>query len=1104
MKGDGTKHEALARALFRPKLADSRTALHPILFDDPREYLTDQLVLTMLKRGDELAHVHDFLYGPAMHSHPNFNSAEKVLKLLNDSEGPKFSDALTTSRRDLVQRRVNVRSVPLTSQERIDQHLQDAIQMIQKEMGCEDGESIANLMEEEEEEEDDGEVVGADILAWPHVLEQRPLANYTWLRTVWLRVNLAPIFLVKHQKTHGNSKNPFLQEKVRRFVDAHNDVIRYLESLPDPRDELIDLAKLECPPLGLSHYPDDYNLAKRTTTYSLARRTPVMILKEAFPNLLWTVDDIVEKMPGLTETELLDNGWIPVPDAKPETHRVYLGIVFLLNQCKRLIDEEATPSHLKDALWTYYAGFTDIFHYGMQSGMSDLALLTPPGTYKKRSGTMVDGEELTLWERWGNCADVRAFTPDDLPDLQQALLSLPISEEQYPVSTTVGFLLQKSLPIACWRRFIFNAVCEAMQKSDSNWRLFSRLMWVMLAGLYPGDDRAVLSMRHLLRCKELTMTQSRLCAALGTDKNTVHANGAPLLVHTAFRLYMIHMTQHNASYRGIAERAIRWGQMMDNALSVAETIRTSDLLPEDAFARARAVLSRTIKSASGKTTRLHKVSMAVRICNMLNERETTWIHDRNSRQKIVENGVPIPLGRHGEDHTVALHFYHNAFSMSCKANIVNLLLRIPEAERLIPETLLVLTKAKYGGVKPESIGGMELLAKCYGDVAKPARYAAIIDQMEVQDLVVINYYLNIVSTLEKIHFLQLSSGMVARTNEAMLKRRFRNVATGQRLPEHVWTVYVALCCDKICTFSGQGKYGAKRVAYDMERECFVCSKGKSMHWRNKLGADRDKVEGEEEGDEVDQVLPLPDDEEEDEEEEDEECQLSDEEGEAMDYVNAVIGAQNEEIEDMAGMVEGTAYVRQAQKKKADLHRLSAHEEKKERRRLERTERRRFNRVPCGQPVIPISLYGRILIWNNRAGRRTAYLFCPECAALHIFSGHNFAQALNGKYRCNECAQKEAVHLPFRQCAYCKKSNPTLVKETFCLPIMDFLPSRQVIGRDTDAAMVEIADVRTWMYFCRFHYSIARGFFHRLGKDSLWAIIERVEHRRRLKQAMRYN
>jgi len=150
----------------------------------------------------------------------------------------------------------------------------------------------------------------------------------------------------------------------------------------------------------------------------------------------------------------------------------------------------------------------------------------------------------------------------------------------------------------------------------------------------------------------------------------------------------------------------------------------------------------------------------------------------------------------------------------------------------------------------------------------------------------------------------------------------------------------------------------------------------------------------------------------------------------------------------------------------------------------RLQRKKFNRIPCGHPILMIPLRGRALLWGNRLEKQQLHLFCPRCASFHCYSPMNWCNSPDGSYRCKACARKEQRHLTQPRCAYCSKTTPSQMSTRYKLLISD--PPK--------------LPPQAWFYFCRSHYEIAKRFSSRMMKKDLWDVIEKIEHRNRMAAA----
>lgn len=1092
----------------------------------------DTVAMAAIQRGDSLDYIKTILEdGTTVSNHARLNTAQKVCTLLLDPASPPLHDAMTMEKADLEKRaRVSTANIPETNEEHQLAQLDQAARYLR---GYEDAEPMDEAEEEEEElEEEEEEAPSKAAHTMPWVCERAfETDEYTWARTVYYRTNMAMCLMRYIQKTFvTQARDKFFEPKVIRFINQHLRAVQYLDSLPDPRDDLIDAQHL-CSlyePLGVSNSNDDRDMFVITRTHVKIKDNPVEHLRKRFPALMWTVEQVANAIATGAIAQPLRyirsecSEWAPLmPETvSVQTHTIYLACIYLLNQCYDGITS-CESSIDRDALWAYYASFTDIFFACLPGGnMSDQFLLTPYGSKLQRGGNggMLFTDELSPWEAHGSNMAMRAFHCGDLPDMYHVLISLPLWGEQDTPTYLIGKLLHKSLPFACQRRHIIKLIVSTANTDEAFWCVFSKLFWCMLAGLYPGDLGAAsapqgLTMRDLLRIKELTSSKRMLMDAISADSpaGTPGANGGPLVVFIAFRLHMLYMVSLNPTYRADAEQCIDYAHFYENTVELANLIRATSLFPEDAFAQARKQLSKTVKSPHSRVHRFRRKSKAETLKDYCNDAlEKTIICDKHNRisdlallkrlhtqytdlevrlSQFKQSMIGIDFvartgGAAGEitignmaelidrriainEHAIAL--YNDILAVTCKSAIANIIIRIPRADRLTPTAFSILTLPQYGGISQLSVQHMCTLANIYS-TAMPKDFRSCIAIMNPAHLVIICFFFNMVALFERMNFVTLDATTVRRTDYAMTHTRY-HVYPGQEIPAEVFNVSIAPCCGKIANLIGQGKYGCKRVGYDTEKLAFVCAHGKTMHAHNKLDND------EEEDDSLD-------------DEDDENAK----EKEDVNLAERVLEAQNDQLDDYMADLDlgGLDLIADAVKKKGRGTKRSA---AMEARKSIRNDRKTFNRIPCGQPVINISLRGRALIWGGTKENRAMFLFCPKCGALHAYTILNFSGAIDGLYRCNECARKETAHLQYRRCAYCDKTGQLVVTEKCRLYV--YCPDKP------KTPLTDAEDSYQHMYFCRAHYSIAKRFAHDRPKEELFEKIRYVEHMRLVENAKKF-
>lgn len=1083
--------------------------------------IDDLFAQNVLKRGDDLAHLKQVLEDGTLKEHERFQSVADIRKMVMEG-GPTLREALTLSRSEMQIRNIDMTNVPHTAMERSELQMKQAMEYLDE---CS---SVISDDEDEEEEEDEDEDEEEqreqetnsknNTLEYPWKTDPRESdGTYTWFRTVWYRINM--MYLI--YKLQHNGRDKFLEYKIKKWYMAHLDAVTYLDSFEDPRDDLINVPHLKSlyRGMGKSYYDDDKKLFSVSTRRVQIRKTPLEIIQPAFPNLVWTVEEVIDTVDPSHLTPTIENFWTPVPHATKETHAIYLACVYILNQCKECM--YATDDvQVEDALWAYYAGFTDIFMYGLQNDqdMNDVFLLTPVGTTSVRGGKLFISDNLSPWEMYGANADIQAFCAGDLPDLFHVLVTIPLWGEQATPPFKIGKIYQKSLPFACQRRHLIRLIVQTIQESESFWRIFSNLFWVMLASLYPGDlgpRQFVPTMRELLRSRELTSNKDLLIEALIADQpgfnrpvpNTKSsgANGGPLVVFVVFRLHMLYMAERNPTYVAHAQNCIDWAYFRQNTIDLANLIRSNGIFAQDPFAQARKKLSKTVKSPNSKVHRYRGRSEAVTLMERMNKVLQEHIFAEQMRErKQYESLKRIRLE---PDETVRLRqmrevlandqinlenmagmlrdelyitqkvvsFYDELLSLENKSTILNLVMRIPSHQRLTVLGFSLLTLPQYGGISTKSVGHMVQLTNVYYETPLPQKFNQCIDLIDVRDFAVCTYYFNMVAVLSKISFVPLDAETVRRTDEAMLLRR-NYILPGQTMPSDVYNVSIALCCEKICSLMGRGKYGAKQVSYDLERMTYICAHGKPLK-DNGGDADSDN-------------------------EDDDDKEKEDEDEEDNAGVSRILSAQNDRIELPTDILNGAVRFNNIKSKKktnedivtdstSSKGRGKRKSEEMSARKAVRNKRKQFHRIPCRQPILTINLRGRALIWGNIKETQSRYMFCPECGSLHMYTILNFSGSQNGLYRCNECATKEIMHLKYRECAYCHKPATNQVTEQYKLPLMDPLPREA--GDEQQFTMFDTSC--QWYYFCHTHYNVAKKLYRKVTKPVLWNSLKLADERR---------
>lgn len=907
--------------------------------------------------------------------------------------------------------------------------------------------------EEEVDEEQEEEEVERDAnIVWT-IPENATLMD----RTIWLRVNGAK-WLMRTKKYDAA-----LEQKIALFINAHlNQTYK---------------------PLGPSHYITDRKFAIFTTPRPITLRPdPLEEIQRLFPDEEWNPDVLAQQIRigsftdleyGLLEPDGI-NEWVLVESPTPATHSIYLALVVILNNAMRHLIEKRIHS-----LWVYYVSFMEIFFF-CNGRMDDNYLLYPVGSHmNNRGGKLYATEEFAPWTVYGGSYAQRTFDAYDLPDVMGMIADIPLWGKLHTPDFDLGKCYQKSLPFACQRRHLFRLVKRCVEDTSSFWPVFSKLCWVMMADLYPGNlasKQQHLSMRDLLRIRELTdsrETMLRIFTAGGKE------SGGPLIVFTVFRLHILHLAQHDTEYMKQAAQCIDWNHFEQDAAMLAEIIREHRFFGEDVFAQARFHLTKTSsKSFQTHVFRMHRTSLPVKLGTQLStvfkDRVLSDRLHRANDRKILKALIDKQNWDHAVFETTHLareelkdmeianlkeciiasykmcveahHFYAKHLDLQCKSAIFNALLKIPSHLRFTRDAFAILRDPKYGGASDRIVDDMVQLVHIYHiKRGVPKEYAMYMKTMRKRDFILAYYYVSMAAQLDRISFVTLDADTVRRTDNAMVHRRHRL----HEDCDHLFDVYVSMCCKRVCTMIGKGRFGERKVAFDMERNLYICTYGIVVEEKE------DHVSDDEEEEEA--VVPIQEADEADEED-----------------IAEITTLLPDEMQSMLGL--------EAPRKKQRKQKISTKplDSKEEFRKQIRNQCKQFTTIPCGQAVIRYNLHGRALIWRVTAQEMVRIQHCPECGSLHHFKTHGFSGAID--YRCPECAIHDLHDVAPTQCSYCEQVVPVRISDKRVLEIVD-----------PDHAEYPIQ----MMPFCDSHYKIAWYLLQRgiRCKDVIWKMIRKTQEAR---------
>ena len=435
-------------------------------------------------------------------------------------------------------------------------------------------------------------------LLWDHTFLKKhflslDVHDYTYVITVWLRINCA--CMLPGTSNSFYNRNPYTLQKLRRYCDNHLEVVKYLDTIEDPCDDNIDIARLKSllKPLGNSYYSEDRCLIRVEEQVTLQKLpTPLQILEKEFPDVDWNPETVCNMYTRYRSSA--DLHYDPLRERVfaegPSKYSLYIGCILTL---ENIFEKQSNcpEDHVGDALHYYYVAFLDLFWFCVNHTdyltMSDECLRAPMQFYNA----------MTAWEMFNpHKVDTRAFHAGDLPDVFSVLTDIPLYGEQHKSSFTIGKVIQKCLPFCGQRRKLIEVTRAYNMKEPAFWYIFCKVFWCMLAGMYPGDKSRP-HMKELLRIRQLT--DCATAKSLLIDSISVgEYDGSALIVFTAFRRYVLYMDEENVHYIEEADKCIDWNELQQDTIKRAELNRESNLFPEDPFGRARIVLSKMHKNNS--------------------------------------------------------------------------------------------------------------------------------------------------------------------------------------------------------------------------------------------------------------------------------------------------------------------------------------------------------------------------------------------------------------------------------------------------------------------------------------------------------------------------
>lgn len=771
--------------------------------------------------------------------------------------------------------------------------------------------------------------------------------------------------------------------------------------------------------MGKTLHKDDVLIMKRKCQLIPMSENPTQVFRRIFPqldlefNVLLKDDPLehtIQKIEKMSDFDLIlkyltkdDNpfpGYCPyLPESVGELRSmiIYISCLELIqtinSTSSKLIGKKGElVDEILFSLQKYKTAFVPLlfFMINHKSGPKVGALDDRIANAERGGG--VYSNALDKWYPWATTS----IHCGDLPNFNHTLTSIALwgpqdIKEKVPIVRT----MIKSLPFCCQRRKLIHNISENCME-ESYWRVFSSFFWCTLAGLYPWS-KSKPGMCGLLRAHYMCSNKEAMMNGLmfeGTVNKTLplleRTNHTCRIVFTVFREYFLYMASQNKGYVDVATQRMDWDDFESETIQLGNELRRSIRLEyasaEDPFHYARPAMNNAGDSSNTKVNRFRKYPFARTILEKSDEiSDHIHVANRIMESHLIalqsaqfEDTIPLdilrripsfrkmesivkPTDRIGFSETIGLAIESTKktkklsefqLSSQIKMNIINHLLRLSPKERLRFEALM---DPSLGGISKCAVHVLRVCYSIYQIRSAPKDLRSQLKSVKINDHVVINWYFNILTKIERISLMPLDVATVESINSAMRTNRYC-LHPIEILPANAFKIHYSICCGNIKSMPVAEKpkkraqmiFGAIGVSYNPKTKNYVCIKKVK---KNPPGSKNAKPRA-----------PIP--------------------------ISSI-------IEPEIAKITKSALGKEAAK-----------------------ERKRLNTLPCeNQPVLGIDIFGHALLLKSSDGKTTTrYQHCPKCATLHIYK-HEYWGASG--YMCPYCIETCQVRHEVERCAACQ-------------------------------------------------------------------------------------
>ena len=926
-----------------------------------------------------------------------------------------------------------------------------------------------------------------------------PASKYSWLLTLYLRINGAAKIADSFKEV--SKREQALGEKLERFINNHIPMATIVNDAPLEMYEdqfiLNSRGKDGTPfvesyvPMGPSRYQDDIMLTTRTLTLVPMAETPTEVFRRTFVDLslgfsVLLKDDPLEETIHRIRTmssRRLEKLYIkksPLVNYLPyepktaldiRNRSVYMACMLILQEIDDIAEKVGGDADLDPelascvlfSLQKYKVAFVPLVFFMLN--IKDT--IVNGGTMDNRVADAQTNSHRTTPLQMMYPWPTTGFYCGDLPNLNHTLSFIALwgtqnIKDKVPIVRT----MIKSLPFCCQRRKLIENINENCREA-SYWRVFKRLFWCTLTGLYPWSKNRP-DMCGLLRIYYLCENKDKMMKALKKESeiNKGLAKGDKTnhtchIVFTVFREYFLYLAEQNPGYVKVASQRIKWDEFRTQTIGLSNELRRSARLEhapiDDPFRYARPALEKiggssktnvyrfrkypfpeTIEEATNKI--VDSIYVARRVIkkhkSILDEEADKPIPDIETLNRVplfancTENVETITIGIQAALEECIKHkkMFDFELDQEIKINIINYAIRLMPDERL---KFAALTAPELGGI---SMMAVYVLHKCkaiYDVRSAPKDHKAQLLSITIHDLRVINWYFNVITKIGRLRLIPLDVDIVDSVAHAMRTVRYC-LHPEEPLSDNVYRVFYSLCCGKVKSLPvgllpgkrTQRKFGTIEVSYDPPTQNYVCVK---------------KVKKTPSSSKASKVTTGP--------------------------------------------------VHDKQVKKA----MSKEATK---------ERKKDNTLPCkGQPVIPIDIYGHALEVRSPDGKKvTRIQHCPSCATLHVYKQEYWGAE---GYLCPYCTETSLALTDIQRCTSCHIMNKSAKTEMRMVDVTRHIRDPHDPKWDMYAYPLSAYEC---LYFCKKHwYRAMRDAGARdMSKEFLIPDVKAASQRRRMHNLIKFN